>query len=303
MLRNLYKLRFLTPVHFGADSGGDKLTAIAMTFHADTLFSALYLQGEGEKLLSAVSNGQMWFSDAFPYSGDQLYLPKPAGIRNAASTLEDPSVRKLYKRLSFIPLSQLNTFLRGESDPMKLQTSFGSEFETVRVNHRDFEQPLPYQITAYRFRDGCGLYLIVSAADESVSSLFDRQLLSLSAEGLGGKVSSGWGKFDYEKLPLPQAMESGLDNDAASCQLLLSTALPLQEETEQVLQNGNWLLVRRGGFSFSTSGKVHKKRTLYLLSSGSTFAQRFHGQIINVAQNMPHPVWRYAMAGFMGVDA
>lgn len=303
MLRKIYKLYFTTPVHFGTESGGDKLSSAAMTFRADTLFSALYLQGNGDELLNAVNCGRLWFSDAFPFSGEQLYLPKPMGIRNAANTLDDPSVRKLYKKLSYVPLSQLSAFMKGESSPERLQASFGTVFESVRVNRRDYDLPLPYQVAGFRFGDDCGLYLIVAAEDEGVSALFESRLRSLSAEGIGGKTSSGWGKFVFESLPVPRELEEGLLNDQAPCQLLLSTALPAEEETEQALRTGNWLLVRRGGFSFSLSENAHKKRTLYLLGSGSTFAARFRGQVVDVARSMPHPVWRCAMAGFMGVDA
>ncbi|MDO5325215.1 MAG: hypothetical protein Q4G00_00710 [Clostridia bacterium] len=301
MPRIVYKLRFTTPVHFGAESGGNKLSSQSMAFRADLLFSALYLQGDGDALLKWVKNGRLWFSDAFPYHENTLYLPKPIGIWNRQIPADDPSVRKQLKKIAYIPIDQLNAFVHGNCDPASLRTSFGTGYEVTRVNRRDYDLPLPYQLAGFRFADGCGLYLIVSA-DEQAMEGFEKRLLSLSANGIGGKVSSGWGKFVFEKNELPEVLAQGLDNRQAACQMLLSTALPEDDELDSALRHGTWLLVRRGGFSYSPAANAHKKHTVFLLGAGSVFPKRFRGTMLDVGLDMPHPVWRCAMAGFMGVD-
>ena len=300
MLRSLYKLRFTAPVHFGPESGGEKLSSHAMAFRADLLFSALFLQGDGDALLHWVQQGRLWFSDAFPYQESTLYIPQPVGIWNPQTMTDDPAVWKLFKHLAYIPLDQLGAYVRGQCDPASLKTSFGTGYEVTRVNRRDADQS-PYPVGCFRFADGCGLYIIVSA-DEQAMEGFDKRLLSLSANGIGGKVSSGWGKFVFEKAGLPPILAAGLDNHQAAYQLLLSTALPEDDALEEALSNGAWLLVRRGGFSYSTSAAAHKKHTVFLLGSGSVFSRRFRGTMLDVGLGMPHPVWRCAMAGFMGVD-
>lgn len=59
----------------------------------------------------------------------------------------------------------------------------------------------------------------------------------------------------------------------------------------------------RGGFATSERVNPLKKQTVYLLGAGSTFTHRFQGCLLDVGIGMPHPVWRYAKAMFMGVMA
>ena len=74
-----YKLRFLTGVHFGKGSLDDTSYA----FCADTLFSALCIEAlkDSEQRLNnfvnTVKSGKLIFSDAMPYIGEDLYIPKP----------------------------------------------------------------------------------------------------------------------------------------------------------------------------------------------------------------------------------
>ena len=44
-----------------------------------------------------------------------------------------------------------------------------------------------------------------------------------------------------------------------------------------------------------------RKRTVWLMGPGATFDRRFAGQLMNVGENLPHPVWRYAYGMFLGV--
>ena len=297
----IYKLHFTTPVHFGDDSGGNLLTAVRMTFRGDVLFSALYMQGNAELFRQAVASGELWFSDAFPYCGDILYLPKPIGLWNRERNAGDPSMRKLFKKLQYIPMDHLTEFLHGMSDPRKLDCTFAVSHDTTRVNRRDFEDPLPYQVSAMRFVDGCGLYVIVQSLREEILTDFEQRLTLLSADGIGGRRSSGWGKFTWERFPIPDTLKKGLEDEEAPCQMLLSTALPRDNDLENAMEGACYLLVRRGGFTYSPLTQPTKKRTLYLFGAGSTFPKRFEGQLLDVGLNMPHPVWRYAEAGFMGV--
>ena len=73
----VYKLEFTTSVHFG----NGMLSDTGVTFYADTLFSALYIEamklGKENIFLSEVAQGKLLFTDAFPYIGEQYYLPKP----------------------------------------------------------------------------------------------------------------------------------------------------------------------------------------------------------------------------------
>ena len=79
MYYRIYKLTFPAGVHFGNNS----LENSEATMHADTIFSALCHEAVGQskevldELVGAVENGDILFSDALPFIGDMLYLPKP----------------------------------------------------------------------------------------------------------------------------------------------------------------------------------------------------------------------------------
>ena len=73
----LYCLEFINGVHFGRGN----LDSSEITFHADTLFSALFQEAlkmkKQDRFLKQVSDGKIIFSDAFPYIGKNYYIPKP----------------------------------------------------------------------------------------------------------------------------------------------------------------------------------------------------------------------------------
>ncbi|MBO4885973.1 MAG: type III-A CRISPR-associated RAMP protein Csm4 [Clostridia bacterium] len=310
MRHMICKLRFHTAVRFGSDEGGSSLTGVSMTFRADTLFSALYQafleQNRAEDFLRAVRDGCLVFSDAMPWRQNRFFLPKPIGLfaRPGDAREEDPSRRKLLKKIAYIPSDLLRDYLSGRADLIKLHelNQFGSAFEETRVNTRDGDQPLPYRVGGFRFAEDCGLYLIVSGDGEGLS-LFEQGMTALAAGGIGGKTSSGWGKFSFEMGEASDAWRSALDDDSAPRQMLLSTALPADDELSAALEDAFYMLVRRGGFASSQEINPMKKQTVYLLSAGSTFRRRFAGTVLDVGVGMPHPVWRYARGLFMGVSA
>ena len=310
MRHAICRLKFSTAVRFGSDDGGSSLTGASMTFRADVLFSALFRtlqsQGQSEALLNAVREGELAFSDALPWSHERLFLPRPVGLfsRPDSPASEDPSERKLLKKIAFIPADSLSAFLAGRADLQELHrmNRFGTAFEETRVNLRDGDQPLPYRLSGFRFEKNAGLYLVVSG-DEPALELFERGMTALSADGIGGKTSSGWGKFSFSLDPAPVEWTKALENEGAARQMLLSTALPEAGELRDALDGAFYTVVRRGGFAASEQTHPLKKQTIWLLGAGSTFLRRFRGSLLDVGVGMPHPVWRYARAMFVGVEA
>ena len=302
MLYRICKLSFYTPVRFGEGLSG----ACTPTFRADTLFSAMYLalqpEGQADRLLEMAKAGRILLSDAFPYDGEHLFLPKPAGMESGRlKAMEDPSVLKQVKRIEWIPSGRMKEWLSGRLPLEQLQFSFGIEVSRTRVNRRG-EEPLPYEVEGFRFREGCGLYVILCTKDEDCLDFAQEALRLLEAGGIGGKVSSGWGKFTLEMREPPEEIRKGLMDENSSAQLLLSSAFPDAAEGDRALSGARYALVRRGGFTADTSEKPAKKRSTYLFSSGSVFASRFSGTVTDVATVSSHPVWRYAKALMMGVN-
>ena len=85
--------------------------------------------------------------------------------------------------------------------------------------------------------------------------------------------------------------------------MLLSTALPREEELDAALEDSSYLLQKRAGFVFSETyaPELRKKKDLYTMQAGSCFKSRFQGDIYDVGMGGAHPVYRYAKAMFAGI--
>ena len=76
----IYKLHFSTAVHFGNGNLVDALNQLM----ADTLFSAICVEAAKESkeavenVICLAKKGDLIISDAMPFIGDTLYIPKPA---------------------------------------------------------------------------------------------------------------------------------------------------------------------------------------------------------------------------------
>ena len=301
------KLTFLAPVHFG----DGRLSAGKSTCDAATLFSALFIEalrmGCAEELLSAVNSGDLLISDLFPYVGNGYYLPKPmtapvdfdedAGL---ASERGDSRMKKAFNKLAYIRSSKLGSYLKGSIDPFEELEAFSlgkSALETkVNLERRDSSDAEPYSVGSFFYNAGAGLYFIVQGS-------FDLAPLmqSLKYSGLGGKRTSGYGRFDFEILdggPLKDL--EGLAREGGDRSLLLSSAMPCESElNDEMLEGARYRIERKGGYvqSAQHASSPQKKRDLYVFSAGSVFKHTFVGGVFDVnATPGTHQVYRYAKA-------
>ncbi|MGI6450488.1 MAG: type III-A CRISPR-associated RAMP protein Csm4 [Desulfitobacteriia bacterium] len=325
MKYSLYKLEFTTAIHIGDDSGMSSLDSSEMAVHADTLFSALCLealQSGGQELLSQFSaevrGGKLLLSDALPYDEEEYYLPKPVLAANQRKESSGSHNKKKFKDLKYIPVSQFSAYLKNlqsgsESfDPESINKSFGNYETYTRAAIKGLEETKPYHIGVFRFIKGCGLYIIAAYSEDKQNQLLYRLLTSLSYSGLGGKRTSGLGKFKIAEVnsiseessqPALKTFYHLLTAGDAPYQMAISVSLPKDEELEQAAAMASYSLVRRGGFVQSSdyADTPLKKRVIYMFSPGSCFAHRFEGDIYDVAHYGRHPVYRYGKPMFMGV--
>ena len=203
----------------------------------------------------------------------------------------------------------LGDYMKGKLDPEKVRTVFGmsSAYEKVSIR-TDGDDPRPYRVGAFRFDDegGCGLYVIALAENNEIMSLSDSLFGALSWSGIGGKRSSGFGRFTVEaddpaKACPDLARHVRAPGNCASGKrlMLMSTALPDDESLDGALAGANYLLEKRSGFTAPEEGTESlKKKDLYVFRAGSCFAAPFEGTIRDVSKGTPHPVYRYAKAMF-----
>ena len=117
----VYKLHFPAGVHFGAGALSDGVNTPAgghAVFRA--VQEAMAAQGpEGiEALVQAVRSSGLRLSDLFPFIGGELYLPKPLyPVKREENG--DSIVKKSFKKLKYIPASQIGVYLQGDLNPLE----------------------------------------------------------------------------------------------------------------------------------------------------------------------------------------
>ena len=288
-----YKLKFNAPVHFGKTdvSGGE------VTVFADTLFSALYIEAlkldDAEMLYGYVQSGNLLVSDLMPYNGDTYYIPKPIMVIRSDKK-SDSSLKKQFKKLSHIPIDDIEPFLEAEYDPktpLEKLSQISSSSLRQMVNLLPEEDKKPYSVGICSFRENCGLYFVLQAESDA-KALMDKLIKSLSYAGIGGKRSSGFGRFEYECIEkeLPKPI------DKKGIHMSLSVCLPKDSELDGAMENATYDLIKRSGFvaSESYSETPLRKRDLFCFKGGSVFKNKFEGDIFDVSSGGAHPVYRYA---------
>lgn len=305
----IYKMQFQGPVHFGRQSLEDG----EYTFCADTLFSALYQEAVwmGEKVLqdfyTYVKNGELLFSDAFPFMKNVYYLPKPMKRIDMGDNQGNSKLKKEYKKLKYISAEEMNDYLCGRfdlSNGQKLE-NFGFFEMKVSASIRGEEETKPYRIGTYYYKEGNGLYFIVGYDEEKKLILLEELMESLSLSGIGGKRAAGMGRFVFFTEKMPLDLKKRLEGNGKTY-MSLSVSLPQDKELDEVLKDSEYLLCKRSGFvaSENYSEEQMRKRDLYVLKAGSCFQMKYKGDIYDVSGNMgKHPVYRYAKPIFMEVDA
>lgn len=325
----LYQLSFEGPVHFGDTSLGGNLEQADWVYASDTLFSSicteLAAQGEAkllEDFVRLAQEGELLLSDLLPYQlgdGDEpeLFLPAPyIYLENTTKyislTLDEAKKlsarRKLSKKQLYYRASELQSYCdclrQGDTYMAKAELAVGDEFITEKVNCRG-ELPRPYFVKGNVFAARAGLYLIAKIP-EVFGEVFQNVLCSLGLSGIGGKRSSGFGRFHLydDALELEDAHDIYTDTEALYSMLnnehkrymCISSLLPNDSEVEDV-KSGMYKLKKSSGFSEGV-----KRDSVYMLSSGSCFTSRLQGQIIDLGSQAEHPVWRYGKGLYVGLD-
>lgn len=290
-----YCLSFPNGFHVGENS----LDENEMTIPADTLFSALFqealLSGKSDILLENVKSGKLLFSDAFPYTGDALYLPKPIIRVNVNDSKGESVLKKAFKKLDYIPMNEMGTYMSGKLDAAyqseKLEEISKTALKTsAAIQGADETQP--YGIGIRYFTGNAGLYIICGIENEEMGDFLYELLDGLSFSGIGGKRCSGIGRFIIKKeTELPSHLFEG----SASRYMSLSISLPRDNEMEAVMQDAYYRIRKRGGFvaSETYADEPLKKKDMYMVAAGATFMRKYEGDVYDVSVAGRHPVYRY----------
>jgi CRISPR-associated protein Csm4 len=316
----LYKLKFPYGVHFGADKVGIGLEKVSVNCHCDTFYSAIcheILKLHGEKVLNEfyehTKSGKFLLSDLLPYKDEELLIPKPIFYKDSSQERQAESsvIKKRMKKVQFIPLSKISEYFNDEAEEIKFSKNMVYEKNAIARDGKEEHNGL-YSVGVTYFAEGCGLYF-VAQIDEDKKEWFDKIINSLALSGIGGKRTSGYGRFIFEDEEAPELDENNgfpsekvlakLLNEDAKYYLSMSTFYPKKEEIKD-LKRGYYSLVKRGGFvqSATYSDKILKKIPTTFVSAGSCFEQKFEGEILDVSKDGNHPVYRYGKPIMIGIN-
>lgn len=326
----LLTLKFLTPVHFGDAANGGGLEKVTFTCSADTFFSALCNEAAAqspafaERLIEMFAEGKMQISSLMPYcktaeDGMQFYLPKPllpierpiAEAKSFAEMKQAATALKKVKKSLYIRASQMRRFLASspfdDSAPV-----FAVPVLSTKVNTRK-EEPLPYYVASYCFKENTGLYLICGAEDTQAFCKLKDLIESLGLSGIGGKRSSGYGKFQLvdDEIELDinagcyeddEALAAMLMEEAASWQMCIAPLHP-EREYVSIVKEGAYKLVKRSGFVASPAANTGVKRaSVYMLAEGSCLPIRIQGCLVKQAvPGLEHNIYRNGLGMFVGL--
>ena len=301
----------LSPMHVGA--GRDTYDVASGLPASDALSAALAamraLRGKDEDIGKWLESFAV--SDAFPYCGEMMFLPKPQGRINVTTVIEE-KYRKRLKKVKFIQSGMWSRVIAGEQissldenqlagdylldcpmvgfkAPTERQTS-----ERVKVSRAGLDSD-PFAFSWTYFRQESGLYCIVDADDETFSeltTLFD----DLGAQGFGSDRSVGGGHFSVSTGTFQLALPA-----EGNAQLLLSTFIPSEGKLPKtVLEQSRYQVLTRGGFmAGSSQDNCHhyRRNIVKMITSGSVLAttEPLLGKVLNLRPpkgDVRHDVWR-----------
>lgn len=308
------KFTDMSPLHIGM--GRDSFDVAESALHSDTLsagIAALRAQnGKTDDVKQFMESFSL--SSAFPYWGDTLFLPKPAGrLPVVVQGRSEEQYRKLLKKVKFVARPLWKKLIQGDEltvDEEQLKgdflvseedtTQFSALYKKLKTQRvkvpRDGGNAEPFTFEWMFFARGAGLYTILQCENPEIRSEVVSLLSQLGEQGVGSDRSVGGGHFSVEtqELELPQV-------EGANAVITLSAYIPARDEIESLnLPEAQYQLMRRGGFisgSINTELRHLRKKTVVMFAPGSVFpcTEPLNGAIVDLRpqwNDSLHPVFR-----------
>ncbi len=325
-------LRFIAPVHFGDAAQGGGLQEVGLTCRADTLYSALTVealrksQETFDTWIQKTQDGSILISDLLPWcvreKQPEWYIPKPVidvkgEGKSHRETLEEArnlsAFRKQGKKRAFLRASEMALYvddLTYHSSSLEEEPVFGTYGADTHFNGRTGK---PYSAGSFSFAPRAGLYLLLGLEDVEDLKMVASLLRWTGLSGIGGRRSSGMGKFEVANPIIlndataaknmdAKALREMLMDYSAEKQMTISGLLPCKEEVS-IAAEGRGLWLKRSGFTWTEGMEAPvKEKSIYMMAAGSTFSARMEGRIADVSTPaVGHPVYRYGKGFFLGV--
>jgi CRISPR-associated protein Csm4 len=318
MSTEIIRMEFFSGLHIGR--GFEELDKTATTYSSDALKSALFAIGlpynpEWEIDEKIFFEG-FKISSAFPFYGNEYFLPKPGGMKFNFSSANDLNEAKKAKKINYVSTKIFDQWVLTPEKPINVleeQVCDGSYLfsgtaakkflhttvqQRVIVSTEENSNTRPYYFERLLFAEGSGLYFFIEFQNADLKPKVMHALRLLGDAGIGTDRTVGNGQFSVSQ---PQSFNLPKSNIKGQ-QLALGLYLPTREELSNLdLAECNWSLVRRGGF-MAASDNINfsglRKKSIYLFAEGSIFKSKtlLKGRYVDLKPEWNtlemHPVWR-----------
>ena len=320
-----YKLLFRDALHIGSNRPGFEHTEEFI--RADTLFSALMhawalLYPDDLNSFFPRNNSRLDFpyfriSSAFPFVGENLFLPKPRWRlgKQKEETLS-PKLAKKIKKLAWVEKRIMERWLNDELGPLQPDETFGDDayWSPGKKNRQTRAQsPLriedsprvqmdrwqntttPFTFARLYFREEAGLFFLAEINYPGYQEKFTAALRLLGDEGIGGDRSVGHGHFavsgpDVFQIDAPENTDY---------YLILSPFHPNHEAVAQIGDESSYQLITRRGWITAGHGRPLRRQAVRMFAEGSVLQGRQpQGDLVRVLEQndelgLGHDVFRY----------
>ena len=306
----IIKLSNLSPLHIG--TGTENYYTSAANLQSDTVSSALAAVGILSGIVKAEETAEetldflnsFKISSAFPYCGNEFYLPVSCGKILLDNPVYEKRHRKELKKLKFLEAEEYfpdwaaGKKMKEEALKENNSTSGSKSLVSQRVTIKE-NMATPFFFEWSFYKPNCGLYLIIDCNEETFKTVFERFEI-LGEFGIGTDKNIGGGKF----TPLNEEIIELPDVKNPDATMVLSSYIPTEDEFSQLnLKDSNYQLIKRGGFIAGSDNEDFRhlrKKSIYMFSAGSVFKTTgdLNGKIVDLAPEYKdmHPVYRSGRA-------
>ncbi len=310
------KIKPESPFHIGKKGVGQEGTE--RWVRSDTLAGGIFnawvvVHGEEDlKNLLSTFNESFPFriSSAFPWFKEKthevFFYPRPLlplGEMVEEEVLRDGKVKvKDIKKSKLVPEYILRMMLDGrklgrdEIQQIRDGNTILGEHVKEETLPRVAMGPLSVKTNYYRlgalfFSDDSGLYFLAEFSSDEVKEKFMAALRYLGETGIGGKRTSGMGKFTIEDV---EEVEFPADGDRF---LSLSLVSPADEEEAK---SGSGEFVERSGWV--NFGRPKRQLNVVMFEEGSVFEKKVKGRLVDVTPSgCEKRIYRYGIAFVLGM--
>lgn len=302
-MARLVEMRFLSSLHAG--EAGLGLEEVSLLIHSDTLYSALshsWLQLYGEPVPEDVV-----LSSAFPFLGGTYFFPRPMLPAPGFTAEARFEFGKALKRLRFVAKKHFADWINGRALEFR---DMLAESERLEAAVRTRTRPA---VTLDRQSNASGLYFVGEAVfdraqDAGLFALVNAEadrwpaleaaFTLLGEEGIGGRRSSGFGRFTCR-------FADGFDPGGAegpNAYVSLSLVYPNGPAETKGNLIAYRLVERTGWVEAPGVNYGERHRRVLMFAEGSVFKRPCTGKLVDVAPPGfgRHPVWRNGLAFNVG---